>query len=264
MVSRLVEEQVAARQREEEQRQANEGKPGKSRAEAPGVATILNQLTGIEQVLEELHRQNAEQRELLNALSDSEYWRTDSIRQHEETISAVRATANEQVPYNVQGYLDEFSKALATEVRMLLGEVGKLREERRNIQHELGYLMMMKSKYGPGGEFDPDWKPPMPPGPPPDGPPPPPDVPPPDILHSRPAWRTVQQRGGTRRLRRPGPEAPPPEPAPGPRQVHSWVAWHPNPALAPTPPSVEPTLLVPDRGSPGLFGPRSPRDSYRD
>lgn len=31
-------------------------------------------------------------------------------------------------------YLDEFSKALATEVRMLLGEVGKLREERRNIQ----------------------------------------------------------------------------------------------------------------------------------
>lgn len=22
---------------------------------------------------------------------------------------------------------------------------------------ELGYLMMMKSKYGPGGEFDPEW-----------------------------------------------------------------------------------------------------------
>jgi hypothetical protein len=30
-------------------------------------------------------------------------WRADSNRQHEETISAVRATANEQVPYNVQG-----------------------------------------------------------------------------------------------------------------------------------------------------------------
>ncbi|KAF8840661.1 hypothetical protein BDN67DRAFT_1069121 [Paxillus ammoniavirescens] len=134
------------------------------------------------------------------------------------------------------------------------------------------------------GEFDPDWfiilflprelhltmcqtgyrKPPMPPGPPPDGPPPPPDVPPPpDIQHARPAWHTVSQRGGTRRLRRSRPEAPPPEPVPEPRQVHSWVAWHPNPALEPTPPSVEPTLLVPDRGSPGLFGPRSPRDSYR-
>jgi ABC-type microcin C transport system permease subunit YejB len=31
-------------------------------------------------------------------------------------------------------YLDEFSKALASEVRMLLGEVGKLREERRALQ----------------------------------------------------------------------------------------------------------------------------------
>ena len=75
----------------------------------------------------------------------------DSARQHEETIEAVRSTAQEQVPFNVQGvscllwfrnvfltnniqYLDEFSKALASEVRMLLGEVGKLREERRSLQ----------------------------------------------------------------------------------------------------------------------------------
>ncbi|KIJ29975.1 hypothetical protein M422DRAFT_53943 [Sphaerobolus stellatus SS14] len=39
---------------------------------------------------------------------------------------------------------------------MLLAEVGNLREEKRNLQHELGYLMCMRSKYGPGGEFDPD------------------------------------------------------------------------------------------------------------
>ncbi|KAJ4496016.1 hypothetical protein C8J55DRAFT_414638, partial [Lentinula edodes] len=70
---------------------------------------------------------------------------------------AVRETANEQVPYNIQGYLDEFSKALASEVRILLGEVGKLREERRALQHEIGYLLCMRSKYGPGGEFEPDW-----------------------------------------------------------------------------------------------------------
>ena len=42
---------------------------------------------------------------------------------------SVRITAD-----NYDQYLDEFSKALATEVRMLLGEVGKLREERRSIQ----------------------------------------------------------------------------------------------------------------------------------
>ena len=31
-------------------------------------------------------------------------------------------------------YLDDFSRALATEVRMLLGEVGRIREERRALQ----------------------------------------------------------------------------------------------------------------------------------
>lgn len=30
-------------------------------------------------------------------------WRADSARQHEETLNAVRATAQEQVPFNVQG-----------------------------------------------------------------------------------------------------------------------------------------------------------------
>jgi hypothetical protein len=99
--------------------------------------------------LEELARQNAEQRELLDQMAES--WRNDSARNREETLAAIRETANEQVPYNVQGvscysvrrpcvsshskqYLDEFSKSLANEVRMLLNEVGKLREEKRNVQ----------------------------------------------------------------------------------------------------------------------------------
>ncbi|KAH0838770.1 hypothetical protein J3R83DRAFT_7145 [Lanmaoa asiatica] len=92
---------------------------------------------------------------------DNPTWRADSTRQHEEIISAVRATANEQVPYNVQGYLDEFVKVLSSEVRVLLDEVGKLHEERRRIQQrvvvfEIGYLMRMQSTLAPGGEFG-DW-----------------------------------------------------------------------------------------------------------
>ena len=103
--------------------------------------------------------------------------------------------------------------------------------------------MMMKSKYGPGGEFDPEWfddpfsfplsvvahkhnrKPPMAPAVPPAAPPPP-DVPPPpeDMPQARPAWRTVPQRG-TRRIRKRQDAPPPPEPMPEPRQVGSWVAW---------------------------------------
>ena len=42
-------------------------------------------------------------------------WRVDSNRQHQETISAVRATANEQVPYNVQGVrISDFSIPLSS------------------------------------------------------------------------------------------------------------------------------------------------------
>jgi len=37
---------------------------------------------------------------------------------------------------------------------MLLGEVGRIREERRALQHEIGELLCIKSKYGPEGEFE--------------------------------------------------------------------------------------------------------------
>ncbi|KAF9078581.1 hypothetical protein BDP27DRAFT_1206192, partial [Rhodocollybia butyracea] len=193
-------------------------------------------------------------------------WRNECEQHHAEIINAVRETANEQVPYNIQGYLDEFSKALASEVRILLGEVGKLREERRALQHEIGYLLCMRSKYGPGGEFEPDWyvkPPPGAPGGPPLEPPAPPEPPvAPEIPPARPAWRSVTQRSRKKKK-----ETAPPPATPGPSvpaimdpglrsQVRSWATWQP-----PTPASVEPNLLVPDHGSPGLFGPRSPRDS---
>jgi hypothetical protein len=53
--------------------------------------------------------------------------------------------------------MNEFSRALAGEVTLLLQETGKLREEKRNIQHEIGCLHSLVEKYNPGGEFDPDW-----------------------------------------------------------------------------------------------------------
>ena len=62
---------------------------------------------------------------------------------------------------------------------------------------EISFLLGVKSKYIPGGEFEPDWKGPvgapgMPPtGPPPDAGPPPP---PPEVHAARPAWRTVSTR----------------------------------------------------------------------
>ncbi|KAF8153251.1 hypothetical protein B0H34DRAFT_722842 [Crassisporium funariophilum] len=242
---------------------------------------------GLEKIIDDLQRQNAEQRELLTSLSES--WRADCERHHEETINAVKSTANEQVSFNVQGYLDDFSRALATEVRMLLGEVGRIREERRALQHEIGDLLCIKSKYGPGGEYEPDWKPP---GPPP-GPPPPPDVLPPHPDPSegpppiKPAWRTHNPRLKKKKKDVQVPPAastsaqmPQAGPAhmmvpPGgylhPQQqqqqgdvrrqlTSSWATWQPERGNM-TPPSVEPTLVVPGRSSPGLFGPRTPTSS---
>ena len=49
-------------------------------------------------------------------------------------IEAVKVTAQEMVPYNWIGYLDELSQMLAGEIRTLLGEVGKLHKQRRMLQ----------------------------------------------------------------------------------------------------------------------------------
>lgn len=235
MVNECREEQKAAKE-------AAEGKPGP------------------EEIIEQLKQQNLEQQELLRSLSEN--WLTECARHHQETVDAVRQTANEQVPFNVQGYLDEFSKALASEVRILLGEVGKLREERRGLQHEIGFLLTTRSKYGPGGEFDADYAPPSA-APPPPPPPPPEPMPPPEVPPARPGWRTVNVRPSKKKKRDSGPPPPAaPPPGPDPRaQVRSWAQWHPEPGFVPTPPTIEPQLLVPDQGSPGLFGPRSPRGS---
>lgn len=82
---------------------------------------------GIEDVMNDLRRQNAELSELLRNLSNGMFisrillvmymhgrslvlhhvdWRNDCERHHIEIIDQVRATANEQVPFNVQNVCD--------------------------------------------------------------------------------------------------------------------------------------------------------------
>jgi hypothetical protein len=70
------------------------------------------------------------------------------MQHHKDTLNDMRVTAEKRVHVDLQGvcfhrlvfiaaltaslqHLDEFSKALAPEMRKLLSEVGKLREERR-------------------------------------------------------------------------------------------------------------------------------------
>ncbi|KJA25384.1 hypothetical protein HYPSUDRAFT_199905 [Hypholoma sublateritium FD-334 SS-4] len=208
----------------------------------------------LERVVDELRRQNLEQRELLQSLSES--WKADCERHHREIVEAARNTANEQVPYNVQGYLDEFSQALATEVRMLLGEVGRIREERRALQHEIADLRCLKAKYAPGGEHEPDWKPPGQPDhpDPPPGPGPMPDLPPSDPSHIKGAWHPVDPRPKRRKKRAAARTSEPrPVPVPSASARESWATWKTEQGARLTPPLVEPTL--------GFFGAKTSSES---
>lgn len=176
-------------------------------------------------------------------------------------------------------YLNDFSKALASEVRILLQEVGKLRDERRALQHEIAELMAVKAKHSAGGEYSPDWRPnylpeelmpstpgPLPPPPPLDDEPPAPEAP------ARPAWRSVVKRPepGPRRKGKAAAAAPPPPPPPPPAmeaprpELPSWAQWRPNPNVhpvvrGPTPSSQAVVQAPPPRQ--GLFGPVTPPPS---
>ncbi|KDQ13822.1 hypothetical protein BOTBODRAFT_55844 [Botryobasidium botryosum FD-172 SS1] len=253
----------------------------KRRQEAERAAAAAR--PSIESVLEALRRQNAEQAALMTALAEG--GRAEKAKCQAEILEAVRATALEQVPFNVQKYLDEFSRALSAEVRMLLKEVGRLREEKRALLHEIGFLLSTKGKYGTGGEFDPDqWKPIV-------VTPPRMREPAPSLAEepelAKPAWRPSEMPKKPRRMQpTPAPAtAPTPMPMPMPMSMPmptaapqppvapvsapmaehptSWVSWKPNPLLAPTPVPTEraPNVSVQER-APGLFGPRSPRDSW--
>lgn len=160
-------------------------------------------------------------------------------------------------------YLNDFSKALAGEVRILLAEVGKLRDERRQLQYEIAELMSVKSKHGAGGEYSPEWKPKE--LQPEDAPPPPaPEEEGAVVAPARPGWRIVHKRAERkeRALAKIAPSpAPPPPPPESPRpNMPAWAQWRPNPLLSPMPvpaaAAAPPPSMPPPRS--GLFGPPTP------
>lgn len=122
-------------------------------------------------------------------------WRADCERHHEETINTVKATANEQIPFNVQGvcFFLRVSERLVRKLTRLSAVSGWVQQSLSDrgshaswrswenqgrktctstvrattiwscnslillLFSEIGDLLCMKSKYGPGGEYEPDW-----------------------------------------------------------------------------------------------------------
>ncbi|KAK7682793.1 hypothetical protein QCA50_014177 [Cerrena zonata] len=159
-------------------------------------------------------------------------------------------------------YLQDFTKALASEVRILLQEVGKLRDERTQLQAEIAELMAVKAKQSGGGNPNVDfagWLAKREPTPPPAPPTPPPLD---DLSPARPGWRIVhkkpERRDRKKALPAPVPEAPPPPEAP-PAHVPAWAQWRPNPIFSPQPKAGASTpMSAPMSPRAGLFGPPSP------
>ncbi|THH29355.1 hypothetical protein EUX98_g4850 [Antrodiella citrinella] len=155
--------------------------------------------------------------------------------------------------------MTDYSKALASEIKTLLNEVGKLRDERQQLQYEIADLLATRSKYG-GGEYPP-WIGKRESTPPPPTPPPQP-LAIEDVEPARPAWRTVQKRPEGRRPKQkaiaaaPPPAMPTPEPA-APTNLPAWAQWRPNPLHSPQPQLASPgPSRMPPRA--GLFGTPSP------
>ncbi|KAH0838771.1 hypothetical protein J3R83DRAFT_7146 [Lanmaoa asiatica] len=154
MMLQLAEQQLVPRPQRDEPTNI----PGKSRQ------VLLRMF----ELLDELHIYNAKQRELLDALS-SHWTRGETGKGKQQGKDG--GTDREQLPSSFRSLREDFIKALATEAQKIVEEIARLGEERRWLQQEIGQLMTMRSKYGPGGEFDPDWRP-LPPPPPPPPPPP--------------------------------------------------------------------------------------------
>ncbi|KAF8816102.1 hypothetical protein BYT27DRAFT_7185338 [Phlegmacium glaucopus] len=165
--------------------------------------------------------------------------------------------------FNNRNTVNDFTKGMAQEVRYLLSEIGKLRDQRRQLQYEIAELMAVRTKFSEDGEFQPEWKPPAI-----EAPPPVPAPEPEAIPAAKPAWRVVSKR--PERKARTQPKAITAAPTPTPAipeapkaDVPAWAQWRPNPLLRPgsaiNSPSTAPAPIPhdpPPRS--GLFGPSTP------
>jgi len=151
--------------------------------------------------------------------------------------------------------MGELKTDLTNEISVLNAEVKKLKEERDLLFYDIRKIMLFKSTGSP-----PDSKMQVPPSNK-NVPPPSPEATPHAESTNTPrktAWRTVDRKAHSRPI---------PTPKADSRLLHgvpsttSWATWVPDPNTKP-PSSPPPLHANPDvSGSPGLFGPRSRRNS---
>lgn len=99
-------------------------------------------------MLDALKKKGEEEAVFLRKLADQIVGQGSN--QHKNTVDEVKKAAREQVAFNLAGYLDNFSRVLANEVKVLLKEVGDMREARRGLYYELADLLLLKGRQSGG------------------------------------------------------------------------------------------------------------------
>nr|XP_019051135.1 hypothetical protein I302_01584 [Kwoniella bestiolae CBS 10118]OCF30065.1 hypothetical protein I302_01584 [Kwoniella bestiolae CBS 10118] len=101
------------------------------REEAKKKETANEKKPGTQAILDALNKKGDAESAFLRKLA-TEIMEQNS-NQHVLTQQAAKLAARDQIGFNLAGYLDDFSKALSGEVRVLFKEVGDLRESRRAL-----------------------------------------------------------------------------------------------------------------------------------
>jgi len=146
-----------AKKEEDDKRikEALAGEFGKSKATGPIVLVLMN--SPFPSSRSEIKKQNdASQKTMLEEMKKSVRFPRSPSPSFTADFSSSSVPfsffpqAREQVAFNVSGHLDGFSKSLASEVKILMKEVGDLRESKRALQHEIADLLLIKARHGGG------------------------------------------------------------------------------------------------------------------
>ncbi|KAJ6572702.1 hypothetical protein DFH09DRAFT_1152550 [Mycena vulgaris] len=188
------------------------------------------------------------------------------LQQQREIQAQLQASAFAQAQGGGPKYITDFSKALSIEVKILLEEVGKLRDERRAMQFEIEELRVIRARYGGppstasagyiGGPYGTQLIPEPEPGPP--APPHPPAPGAWRVVHPPPAMRRPALKAPTKhkKIAAAASALPPAVPNPHPNaDLPAWAQWRANPLLVPASTGTEVRAPPPREG---LFGPKTP------
>ncbi|KDN44252.1 hypothetical protein K437DRAFT_263287 [Tilletiaria anomala UBC 951] len=70
-----------------------------------------------------------------------------SGEQHVKLVAAVNSAASEMLHHHVASHAEELKKVLGRDVQRMFEEVGRIRETKRALEHEIGELFALKAKY---------------------------------------------------------------------------------------------------------------------